>query len=740
MNVEQRPFRDLCVLFLSLSVAFVAAVTKTAAAEPIVSPPPREDLDVSLEPPVIITAPGPEYQDDARPGAMIIGMDRTPKGRIWGCWTGTGDKPDTYFILASSDDGGQSWSKPRLVVGAADPSRKPQRRALVGNVWTDPLGRVWLFFDQSLGGFDGRGGDWFIRCDHPDAAEPVWSKPVRIADGCTLCKPTVLNSGDWLLPVSLWTRDKINPVRFREAHHDLDVIRMANVFVSTDQGETWTRRGGVAFPESDFDEHMIVELHDGRLWMPARTKYGMAESFSSDQGRTWSKPKPAAIKNVNARFFVRRLASGRLLLVKNGPVTERLKKRSHMSAFLSDDDGQTWRGGLVLDERASVSYPDGFQAPDGLIHILYDWNRHTDAEILMAKFREEDVLAGQFISPDARPRILVNKALGPKPKPARVRIILDTDMSGDCDDAGALALLHALADRDECEILAVVTNRKDKTNASAAAVDVINTYYGRPNLPIGTDKVGPTDLQRTSPYARALRDEFPHDARPDDHMPDALDVYRSVLAEQPDESVTICSVGAFSNLAELWQRAPELVLTKVRRLVVMGGEFPKRTRPETNVRTHREAARVVASQWPGEIVWHGFEIGNRLITGAGLQQTPKDNPVRRAYELKPFGKRAALDGGQPSWDQGAALFAVRGGTAQGGTPATAARLASSPPPVAEEPLWRAVRGGRVVVDEQGVTMWEQGAIMRHYYMKLQGEPAKLAAIIESLMIQPPMRK
>jgi hypothetical protein len=443
---------------------------------------------------------------------------------------------------------------------------------------------------------------------------------------------------------------------------------------------------------------------------------------------------------VNARFFVRRLASGRLLLVKNGPTNQRLRKRSHMSAFLSDDDGKTWVGGLLLDERASVSYPDGFQAPDGLIHILYDWNRHTDAEILMAKFREEDVLAGNFISPDAKPRILVNKALGPKPMPARVRVILDTDMSGDCDDAGALALLHALADRDECEILAVVTNRKDKTNASAAAVDVINTYYGRPNLPIGADKAGPTDLQRTSSYTRALRDEFPHDAQPDDQMPDALDVYRRVLAKQLDESVTICSVGALSNLAELWRREPALVLAKVRRLVVMGGEFPNGARPETNIRTHREAARVVASQWLGEIVWHGYEIGNRLITGAGLKQTPKCHPVRRAYELKPFGKRPAIEGGQPSWDQGAVLFAVRGANAQGEAAAQPASKLSSQPPVSKKPIWRAVRGGSVIVDEEGVTKWERGPITGHHYMKLQGDPAKLAAIIESLMIQPPKRK
>lgn len=297
-----------------------------------------------------------------------------------------------------------------------------------------------------------------------------------------------------------------------------------------------------------------------------------------------------------------------------------------------------------------------------------------------------------------------------------VRIILDTDMSGDCDDAGALALLHALADRGECEILATVVNRKDLTGASAAATDAINTFYGRPDLPIGTDKVGPTDLQRTSAFARALRDEFPNDIGPDDRAPDALDVYREVLAAQPDGSVVICSVGALSNLAELWRQAPDLVRRKVRHLVVMGGRFPKSEQPETNIATHREAAQLVAAEWPGDIVWHGWEVGNALFTGAALQQVPVKNPVRRAYELKPFGKRPAIAGGQPSWDQGAALFAVRG---------------------AQPELWDVVAGGRVRVDGQGNTVWQDDPTGRHSHVKIHGDARKLATVIDDFMIQPP---
>lgn len=375
-------------------------------------------LDLSLEPPVVNTQPGPEYADVVRPGNMVIGIDRTPQGRLWAAWVGNGDSPNGFFMLASSDDGGKTWSQPRVVIDPTDLPGKPNRRSLVGNLWTDPLGRLWCFFDQSLGYFDGRGGDWYIRCDNPDAAEPTWSKPVRFADGCTLNKPTVLKNGDWLLPVSLWTRDRIHPwgeardfpgvESFKDSHQNLDAIRMANVFASSDQGKTWQRRGGVRFPDTDFDEHMIIERKDGSLWMLARTTKGISESVSTDQGVTWSPAVESTIKNVSARFFIRRLASGKLLLVKNGPTDVRLPRRSSMMAFLSSDDGKTWGKGLLLDDRSEVSYPDGIQAPDGTIHILYDWNRHTDAEILLTTFTEAD-----FASQTKPARLLVNKAFKP---------------------------------------------------------------------------------------------------------------------------------------------------------------------------------------------------------------------------------------------------------------------------------------------------------------------------------------
>jgi hypothetical protein len=262
---------------------------------------------------------------------------------------------------------------------------------------------------QSMMQFDGRSGVWASICEDPDDANPVWSAPRRIWHGFTLNKPTVLGSGEWLLPVSL-NHEGFGP--FKGAFRELDPMRGANVFVSTDEGATWTRRGHVAFPNPNWDEHMFVERKDGSLWMLARTSAGLMQSISNDKGATWSEPaEPPGIRHPVARFHIRRLTSGRLLLVKHGDAVDSHEGRSKLTAWLSEDDGATWKGGLMLDERKGVSYPDGFQAPDGTLYISYDRNRKTDGEVLMARFREDDVLAGKLVGPRSQLRMLISRPL-----------------------------------------------------------------------------------------------------------------------------------------------------------------------------------------------------------------------------------------------------------------------------------------------------------------------------------------
>ena len=117
-------------------------------------------------------------------------------------------------------------------------------------------------------------------------------------------------------------------------------------------------------------------------------------------------PDIPAGRYTDSRFFVRRLRSGNLLLVKHGPVTERTG-RSHLMAFISGDDGETWGGGLLLDERDGVSYPDGQQDEAGAIHIIYDYDRTGAREILTASFREDDVAAARLVTPAGKVRSVV---------------------------------------------------------------------------------------------------------------------------------------------------------------------------------------------------------------------------------------------------------------------------------------------------------------------------------------------
>lgn len=359
--------------------------------------------NLSLIPPRININPLPKYDYDRLDYGMNMGIERTPSGRFWACWTAGGDNPDSFMILINSNDSGETWSKPKVVVDSQNPEFNEKRTVQNGNLWTDPSGSLWFFFDQSMMDFDGRAGVWSSVCKNPDAENPIWSKPARIWHGTAKSKPVVLSGGEWVLPVSLLNRDIIDKSsgKYLNAYHELDSLRMAHMFISHNKGKTWLRQGGIRFPSASFDEHHIIELNDGTLWMTARTNNGIWESFSNDKGKKWTNPQKY-LEHTSSRHFIRRLKSGRILLVKHGELNEKTNNRSKLMAFISEDEGKTWKGGLILDARDNISYPDGIQAPDGRIYISYDHERSKLGEILMAKFNEEDILAGKLVSPASK--------------------------------------------------------------------------------------------------------------------------------------------------------------------------------------------------------------------------------------------------------------------------------------------------------------------------------------------------
>jgi hypothetical protein len=344
-------------------------------------------------PPVIFN-PGEEYGSEARKYQGIPSVERAPGGRLWAAWYAGPIREDryNYLLAATSADDGETWSDIQLVI---DPDGDGPMRAADPCLWLDPSGKLWLFW------WTNRELTMAITTDTPDAEHPVWTEPAPLFPGVMLNKPIVTSNGEWLMPASV--RRQANSCR---------------LMVSSDQGKTWALRGTANVPEArrECDEPMVVERRDGSLWMLVRTAdYGIGDSVSTDGGRTWTEVQDYQ-KHTSSRFTLLKLKSGNLLLLRNGPVGQRIR-REQMSAYLSDDDGATWKGGLVLDARVGVSYPDATQAPDGTIYAVYDWNREDDKNILMATFTEKDVLAGACVSGKARSRILINQATGINPKP-----------------------------------------------------------------------------------------------------------------------------------------------------------------------------------------------------------------------------------------------------------------------------------------------------------------------------------
>lgn len=344
------------------------------------------------------SSPGPEYADSVRMFQGIPGIERVANNRLWAAWYGGGideDQHNSIFLSTSGDDG-RSW-QPVLVL---DPDGAEPLRAFDPCLWRDPTGKLWLFWSQETYGQYATKEVLAITTTDPDVGAAKWSAPRQICKGVMMNKPTVTADGKWLLPVATWSANG-----------------SSRVIASSDNGSTFTELGAANIPDvkrRNYDEHMIVERKDDSLWMLVRTNDGIGESVSIDAGKTWSDVVPSKIQHPVSRFFIRRLASSRLLLVRHNPPNNG-KTRSHLTAFLSDDDGRTWKGGLLLDERDWVSYPDGVQSSDGSIRVIYDHQRKTEKEILMAAFTETDVLEGKIISPESRLRVLVNQATGNNP-------------------------------------------------------------------------------------------------------------------------------------------------------------------------------------------------------------------------------------------------------------------------------------------------------------------------------------
>jgi pyrimidine-specific ribonucleoside hydrolase len=314
----------------------------------------------------------------------------------------------------------------------------------------------------------------------------------------------------------------------------------------------------------------------------------------------------------------------------------------------------------------------------------------------------------------------LNQSADKKIKP--VKIIFDTDMGPDYDDVGAIAFLHAMADSGKAEILATIASNKQEL--VAPSINLLNTYFGRKDIPVGAPKNAGVNMGSSQHWADSIVAKYPHTINSTSEVKDAVSVYRQILSKAEDKSVTVITVGFLTNLNNLLHSEPDsisplngkdLVINKVKRLVSMAGKFPEGK--EFNVFMDSTASKYVYENWPGEIIFTGFEIGAEIHTGIKLINSDiRNSPVKDVFRIS-IPLAAEDKDGRMSWDETAVLIGVYG----------------------TEGFFDTGRG-KIVVNPDGSNTWESSDTGKQLYVKQKMSIPEISAFIEARMMHQPILK
>ena len=231
------------------------------------------------------------------------------------------------------------------------------------------------------------------------------------------------------------------------------------------------------------------------------------------------------------------------------------------------------------------------------------------------------------------PALLFSCQIQRKEEPKQVRIIFDTDFGPDYDDVGALTMLHAFADSGKAVILAAVASNQNEL--VVPSIDVVNTYFGRPDIPIGTPSGKGVNVSCWQKWTDSITSVYPHKLKKTGDAADATLLYRKILSREADKSITIVTTGFLTNMKNLLESAPDsisplkgidLVERKVLRLVSMAGEFPKGK--EWNMLMDSTASKETFDLWPIPVILTGGELGSKIFTGLRLIQMPAERLIR----------------------------------------------------------------------------------------------------------------
>lgn len=301
-----------------------------------------------------------------------------------------------------------------------------------------------------------------------------------------------------------------------------------------------------------------------------------------------------------------------------------------------------------------------------------------------------------------------------------VNVIFDSDMGPDYDDVGAITLLHAFADSGRANILATIASTKYE--GVAAVFSVLNTYFNRPDVPIAVPKGDAIEEKDFQHWTDTLRANYEHSINSNDEVADAVDLYRKLLASQPDTSVTIITVGFLTNIANLLKseaddysplNGEQLVKKKVKKMVSMAGKFPSGS--EFNVAEDAEASRYAFSHWNRPLIFSGFEIGEKILAGLPLinNEEIQGSPVKDVFRIS-INMRDEDKNGRKSWDQTAVLVAIAG----------------------HEPYYT-LKAGHIAVDAKGHNTWSTKN-KGQYYLVSKTSPSVVEKVINEMMMHQPV--
>ncbi|MDX9883126.1 MAG: nucleoside hydrolase [Prolixibacteraceae bacterium] len=257
-----------------------------------------------------------------------------------------------------------------------------------------------------------------------------------------------------------------------------------------------------------------------------------------------------------------------------------------------------------------------------------------------------------------------------------LKMIFETDMGNDVDDALALDMIYKYAEAGKVELLGIMSNKNSKY--SAEFIDIMGTWYGHAGIPLGIVKNGIDSVNDAVNYAQVVcemkengKPLFERSLADYESLPEAPLLYREILSRQPDSSVTVVSVGFSTNIARLLDTpadeyspltGKELVAAKVKLLTVMAGSFGKDSIKEYNIVKDIVSAKKIFDEWPTPIVASPFEVGIKInYPGSSIANDfnwGMMHPVIEAYKAY-----LPMPYDRPTWDLTAVLYTAEADSA-----------------------------------------------------------------------------